>query len=62
MKIESAEKSLCLLYVKSLKNQKIDINYSNKKDSFKDRLKNLKKQFQPYDMEELCKKNGIKTK
>jgi hypothetical protein len=59
MNIKSAEISLCRIYLKSKANQKIDMDYTNRRDSFKDRLKNLKRQF-PYDMELLCEKHGVK--
>lgn len=58
MKISEVEKSLCKIYLNSLNNQKINIDYVNRSDSFRDRVKNLNKQF-PYDMKAMMKKHNI---
>lgn len=58
MKTTETEIALCKIYINSYNNQKINIDYTNRSDSFRDRLKNLNKQF-PYNMITLLKKHGL---
>jgi hypothetical protein len=59
MNAEEIEKSLCLMYRKSLNNQKIELDYKDRTHSIRLRIKNLDRQFRPYNMKELCEKYGI---
>ena len=59
MNINELEKTLCRLYRKSYDNQKIDIDYQNRRESFRLRVKNLDRQYAHLDMRALCEKHGI---
>jgi hypothetical protein len=53
------EKALCLMYQRSREVQHMDVDYSNKKESSRLRVKNLNRQYRPYDMVALCRKHGV---
>lgn len=53
------ERVLCKMYRQRESNQRIMLDYTNKRDSVTQRLKNLRRQYQPLDIMELCRKHGI---
>lgn len=57
--INFIEKKLCELYLRQKSYQYIDIDYQNKRESSRVRIKNLRLQYLPLDIEELCVKHGL---